>query len=445
MKYKMSSAGVFTGAEQTALVKFRANISDLIERLGDKESHDANLIRWLRARDLNLEKAEEMLRTSLQWRLENNIDDLAKDILFDEYLLKNMPLKPGSRDKQGTIVLVCPFGRWDIKEMINDGYKEKMHYYVFKFLELFSTQLQSLNKENIQTQVVIIFDYDQFMMKQAFSQQVIKWVMEFFRLFDAHYPERMKAAYVVNVPKIFEIFWPVINPVLSARTLSKVRVLGGKSNHWRSKLREIIDSHELPSDLGGSNTAAEFFSSRLGFSIFALPRSPSYPSYDFVPVNVAAGGKFTRSFEIFTGEKMSWNFKTEDYDIGFEVLMNGEQMFPYAKVDAHLCIQDGLVSASKDGTYTLVFDNSYSRYRSKTIYYVVYVDTFKHVQFKKAASSVVLQQVAEVVEPPMNDLTQLYMIPEFLLKSLIPSSRCINLLLEDEATMVPRLLDSLLV
>ncbi|CAG7832754.1 unnamed protein product, partial [Allacma fusca] len=32
----------------------------------DYDAHDANLIRWLRARDLNLAKAEEMLRKSLQ-------------------------------------------------------------------------------------------------------------------------------------------------------------------------------------------------------------------------------------------------------------------------------------------------------------------------------------------------------------------------------------------
>ncbi|CAG7648083.1 unnamed protein product [Allacma fusca] len=198
--------------------------------------------------------------------------------------------------------------------------------------------------------------------------------MEFLRIFDSNYPERLKAGYIINAPKIFELFWPLISPFLSARTLSKVQILGGSRDQWRLKLKESIDFYQLPSDLGGSNTTQHYFSNQLGVSILTLPRAPQYPPEDFTTVDVPAGKRFLLSFSLSAGNRITWNFKTDSHDIGFEFTKNGKGMFPYAKADAHIIVQDGLVDVVEDDSYTLVFDNTYSRYRSKTLHYVICID-----------------------------------------------------------------------
>ncbi|CAG7731708.1 unnamed protein product [Allacma fusca] len=365
---------IISKEEKAILKQFRAQISDLISTLGPKETHDFNLLRWLRARDLNVENAEKMLRKSISWRQENNVDELSKDLIWDEKLLTSLPLRLGLRDKDGTLVAIIPFGRWDLKAMIKDGYEDKMLQYILKYLEIFSKHMQSLEKDNIQTQATIVFDLEQFSLKQVMSQQAVRFIVEFLKLFDANYPERMKAAFIVSVPKIFEIFWPMVYPILSPRTLSKIHVFGGGPDQWRSKLRENIGSDELPSDFGGSNTTQHFMSNRLGLSIFSLPRAPFYAPEDLIPVDVSAGSKFTRSFDLVVGNRITWNFQTDVYDIGFEFTHKGKPMFPYAKVDSHVCVQVGLVDVNEDGVYTLVFDNSYSRYRSKRLHLLIDID-----------------------------------------------------------------------
>jgi hypothetical protein len=41
----------------------------------------------------------------------------------------------------------------------------------------------------------------------------------------AHYPERLKYMFVVNVPSIFTVFWKILKPWVDPVTLSKVSFL----------------------------------------------------------------------------------------------------------------------------------------------------------------------------------------------------------------------------
>ncbi|CAG7827333.1 unnamed protein product, partial [Allacma fusca] len=60
--------------EVKLLGEFRKRLTDL--DLNEEWTSDYNLIRWIRARDLDLDAAENMLRTSIEWRRENDIDQI---------------------------------------------------------------------------------------------------------------------------------------------------------------------------------------------------------------------------------------------------------------------------------------------------------------------------------------------------------------------------------
>ncbi|CAG7648088.1 unnamed protein product [Allacma fusca] len=91
-----------TAQEKIALKKFRANISDVLETLSEYDAHDLNLIRWIRARDFNLADAEKMLRKSLAWRLENNIEKL-RVVEYSDFLLSKLVFTPCGHDKEGAL------------------------------------------------------------------------------------------------------------------------------------------------------------------------------------------------------------------------------------------------------------------------------------------------------------------------------------------------------
>ncbi|KAL3204578.1 hypothetical protein MRX96_011577 [Rhipicephalus microplus] len=58
--------------QQATLDKFREAVADV-----RKTSHtDAFLLRWLRAREFDVTKAERMYRHDLEWRKDNGFDEL---------------------------------------------------------------------------------------------------------------------------------------------------------------------------------------------------------------------------------------------------------------------------------------------------------------------------------------------------------------------------------
>ncbi|KAL1435879.1 hypothetical protein MTO96_010651 [Rhipicephalus appendiculatus] len=64
--------GSLNASQQAALEQFRKAVCD-VKRTSDT---DAYLLRWLRARDFDVAKAEKMYRDHLKWRKENGADDI---------------------------------------------------------------------------------------------------------------------------------------------------------------------------------------------------------------------------------------------------------------------------------------------------------------------------------------------------------------------------------
>ncbi|CAG7835953.1 unnamed protein product [Allacma fusca] len=362
----------FNTAERAALKKFRVCISDLIKTFDEYDAHDKNLIRWLRARDLNVRKAEFMIRESLKQKEIDNVAEL-KHLPLSEFLLEKLPFSPCGHDKEGTIICVIPCGKWDLKSLLQQGYKDEMLRYLCQFFEKYFHYMKLNNSvEDFKTGAIILLDLEDFSVYDIMSNQVFSFLIELLKGYEEHYPEVMKATYIVNVPKVFEILFSMVKPFIPTGTLSKVQIHGGSSDHWRKALLEKIDYRDLPSQYGGSNSAHPFYSNRFGLTWPG--RAKIFPPEDFITEAVPPREKITKSFELLAGDRISWNFKTDCYDIGFEFLFNGVRMFPYARADAHVCVQDGLYDVMENGTYVLVFDNTYSKYRSKILHYIIVVE-----------------------------------------------------------------------
>lgn len=90
--------GDLSPRQQAALDQFRNAVED-VKRPSDT---DAFLLRWLRARDFDVDKAERMYRHDLKWRKENGIDDMLRSYAAAEIVKENYP---------GGILYPCKDGR----------------------------------------------------------------------------------------------------------------------------------------------------------------------------------------------------------------------------------------------------------------------------------------------------------------------------------------------
>ncbi|XP_011307420.1 SEC14-like protein 2 [Fopius arisanus] len=98
---------------------------------------------------------------------------------------------------------------------------------------------------------------------------------------------------------------------------------------------------------------------------------------DFTTVIVKKGDKMKIDFvPEKLGSILSWEFRSENHDIRFGVLRRGTggekvELIPVRRVAAHQLDEVGVLTCEEPGTYSVVFDNSYSLLRNKKIHYNV--------------------------------------------------------------------------
>ncbi|CAG7731544.1 unnamed protein product [Allacma fusca] len=363
----------FSDQEKAALSEFRVAIADLIETFDDYEAHNENLIRWLRAKELNVQEAEAMIRHSMKWRDENDFKRF-RDLPVSDYYLEKLPFRPSGYDKEGALVIIIPVIKWEMSLLTKSEHHAELTTYIFHIMDKLYHYLKATSTpEKIRTKVVLIIDIEGFSLQELLSKHVIDFFVELLKLYEAHSPERMKAVYVINISSFFSVFWPVIKPFIQTRTLSKVHIVGGGPEYWKPAILTGIDPRELPSEYGGTNSAhPAAYSNDKGetWPARAAVMSPG----KFVTAVIPARDKFVTGFDLNVGNRISWNFKTEFYDIGFSFMLNDVPMFPSVRADGHVFVQDGCVDIVEAGTYSLVFDNTYSMFRSKTVHYAIEIE-----------------------------------------------------------------------
>ncbi|CAG7829190.1 unnamed protein product [Allacma fusca] len=365
---------IITEKEQEVLQKFRERIRDLEDEMTEDQKRDVDLLRWLRARDLNLGKAEEMLRKHIQWRKDNDIKSIMSwrpPPIFP----KELPFQISGRDKDGCYIFVCPGGKWDIRKLCENGYLpdlEKGNQQYFEIVSDFIRHSSVLAGKPI-TQFVTVHDMEGYSIKQMLSSQAREANIKVMRVMEANYPEVLRKAYVVNAPKVFAMLFNLIKPIMSAQTLSKIEIFDSNQDHWRKVLRQYIDPDELPSHYGGTNTTCPIYHIDRGLDIG--PRAPNYDEELFKTVTVPASSDYEVPLKVTSvGTVLSWNFKSDSYDIGFKFLEDETVLFSCSRCDSHINTQKGIFACEKAGDYVLLFDNTYSKLRGKTVHFYVHAE-----------------------------------------------------------------------
>ena len=79
--------------------------------------------------------------------------------------------------------------------------------------------------------------------------------------------------------------------------------------------------------------------------------------------------KHSVKFEVVTGEYIVWRFSTKKRDLGFSIDINDTNVLTYQRYNCHEKHIENVLRVPMSGTATLLWDNSYSKLRTKHLFF----------------------------------------------------------------------------
>ncbi|KAB7505100.1 Ectonucleoside triphosphate diphosphohydrolase 5, partial [Armadillidium nasatum] len=250
------------------------------------------------ARNFCLEKAEDMLLKSLEWRKNWNIDNLLK-WNAPEVLQKYYEIGFPGYAKDGSPVLIIPYGNADTRGVFHSCSKRDFISFNLQFLERTMVMIREKvdRPEGPVTRAIFIFDMDNFSFREFTWKPCLDSVLELVQMYEANYPEILKYMFIINAPKIFSAAFAIVKTFMSENTIRKVKIFGTRG--WREVILNEVSPDQLPAHWGGTMTDPD-----------GDPRCPS---------KIGCGGKipinnilFDNSYSYLRSKKLHYSIELID-------------------------------------------------------------------------------------------------------------------------------------
>ncbi|QCD84948.1 phosphatidylinositol transfer protein 3-like [Vigna unguiculata] len=221
---------------QTELTKIRL-LRAMVEARDPsaKEEDDFTIRRFLRARDLDLEKASTMFLKYLKWRhsfVPNGsvtVSEVRNDLAQEKVFMQG-------HDKIGRPIAVV-VGRKHFQN--KDGGDEFKRFVVYVFDKICASIPPGQEK------FVAIAELKGW----GYSNSDVRGYLGALTVLQDYYPERLGKLIIVNAPYIFMKVWQLIYPFIDNKTKKKIVFVD--KNKVKSALLEDIDESNMPEIFGG--------------------------------------------------------------------------------------------------------------------------------------------------------------------------------------------------
>ncbi|CCM00205.1 uncharacterized protein FIBRA_02233 [Fibroporia radiculosa] len=250
-----------TAEDQAALIKqFRQRLveEDLIHDGDTIGTDDWTLVRFLRARQYDLDAATTMWATSQEWR--KTIGGVGIDELFNaedpydyperEKVFDYWPMWFHKTDKEGRPLNIQLYGGINMPELYKHITPEKFWHSIVTTAESIPREVMPAASREAGKQIdgtFVIVDLKGFGLTQFW--QMRNMVRDSFQMTQDNYPEMMAKFFIINAPYSFTTIWSVVKLWIAKETLAKIDILG---SDYKSVLLTHIDPENLPESMGGT-------------------------------------------------------------------------------------------------------------------------------------------------------------------------------------------------
>ncbi|XAR48250.1 hypothetical protein NMG60_11031005 [Bertholletia excelsa] len=200
-----------------------------------KELDDFMIRRFLRARDLDIEKASVMLLKYLKWRQEFVPNGSISPSEIPNELAQKKLFMQGV-DKTGRPIVVGFGGK---------HYPSKGSLEEFKRYVVFSLDKICARMPRGQEKFICIGDLEGW----GYTNSDIRGYVASLSILQDCYPERLGKLFVVHVPYLFMTAWKAVYPFIDKKTKKKIIFVEDKK--LTSTLLADIDESQLPEIYGG--------------------------------------------------------------------------------------------------------------------------------------------------------------------------------------------------
>ncbi|KAI7827902.1 CRAL-TRIO domain-containing protein [Kickxella alabastrina] len=256
-------------SDEDMVPKFESQIKDDTLRSAFwsvvREDHaDVLMLRFLRARKWDIEKAYKMAIAAIKWRIEENVEEIIwyGDIRNDASLMWKGVSYSHGKDKLGQPII------WSGSYLHHQ--KDQSYPQLKRYLIWMMETLRQLLAPPIE-RVCLIMD----LTDHANANMDWPFVKTFLKFLEAYYPECLGICIVYNGPWWFSGVWKLISPLLDPVVASKVQFAqkpegllkfidkkellesrGGKDKYVYDYVKPVADENKLMFDAEGRAAAA---------------------------------------------------------------------------------------------------------------------------------------------------------------------------------------------
>ncbi|XP_054708582.1 SEC14-like protein 4 [Uloborus diversus] len=380
------STGQVTENRSEKIQEFRERVLDV---LNEENDSDAYLVKWLIARNFDVDQAEEMLRKHIKFMTVNGLDKIGEDFTPPE-VTKYFHSAHLGYDKEGSVVRILHIGGSDLRGLVASLSKlDSIRYATYVLRTDVLRQKRERANQPICDKFVYIIDLEGLSWRAIIQRIVIERAMMLLKIYEANYPENLKIAYIFNSPTFFSFIYNWLKSFLPESILTKLDILTPEEC---SKLFKTIDPSIIPASLGGARRDPE--GDPHCQTLYHYPLNAEVPEsmmlYNQLDVlnNDPTAEKAVvdyRSYfkvEVVIKEPNStiqWDFQTLYYDIRMglscrkEENSESEVIIPLHRVDSNLIPESGEFTCPDPGIYEIIFDNTYSWMTRKELIYKISV------------------------------------------------------------------------
>jgi len=246
--------GVIDAEQLTQIGILRERLAGCCGEEADAHKDDFTLLRFLIARNGDLDKAEKMWKGAMQWRESTGVSALFHEWQAPSERAKQVipfcfgSIMPGT-SRDGSPIMVERLGKADLAGM----YREKivdlvMLAYTVYLESAFRAVRQASQDQHRLVRAFVVQDAAGASKSTIANIGIVKRVSS---IGPENYPELTQRVSIVRGPKIVQTIYELVSPLLPEETRSKIVITGEEFKEGEKGLEKHIDFRNMPCFLGG--------------------------------------------------------------------------------------------------------------------------------------------------------------------------------------------------